>query len=717
MVDERKRLIPPRLDDTDDEPPCSCCGAHRFNNKFLAKATVLATVAFERLAFYSISGNLILFLNGTQYNWSSIYALDASFFFLGIACIFYFLGGIIADIRFGRFRIIVTAFIIYLLGYTLFPVLSNVDVEDKLMTNSSFLNCHGNDSNSRGTGCSAVFFIALAVVGAGTGMLRANIAPFGADQLRGEGSESSVVFFNWYYWSINVGTLIALGGIAYLQQGVQTDGFFYGYLIAMCCLGAGMLIFLSGKCTYVYRKPVGSIFTNILKIIREAWRMKKRKKAQQYEHRLEFQRGQADLVPTLQPASFLDHAKFRFGGTYHDNDVDDVKQLGKILVVFAALLPYWMVYYQMETTFLVQGLHMKLYTGTGYNTTQSCTTRPDGIWNETPTKEASNRFSIAVAWLTLFDVVLLIFLIPVLDRIIYPWIRQKGWNFTMVMRIMIGFAYALVAICVAGLVEHFRLKTYWESYRPNITNNTCCYSMVPQQIQKGAIYYAADMSIFWQIPQYTLIGFSEIFTSIAGLEFASMVAPRSMKSSVMGLFYVFSGLGSFLGFAVVHLFEGKWFFEGDHGNINCKKGCYGSPGTCHLDYYFYFLCGIQLLGIPFFYFVVKKLNIETIPKDNRNADNRFNNTHRNRRQPRRRSGAMGTGNFEHTSISDRPTTPKAVSVVSDTESGTSESGSSNLGYGATGQNQKHLNNVAHNPPVERTIYRDRTGRIGGPVTD
>jgi peptide/histidine transporter 3/4 len=186
MVDERKRLIPPRHDDTEEEAPCSCCNIPRFSNKILAKATILAAVAFERLAFYSISGNLILFLNGTKYNWSSLYALDASFFFLGFACISYFLGGIIADIKFGRFRVIVAAFIIYLIGYILFPMLSNENIEKQLM-NLSSLNCiHRNSTyatDALTNQCSVLIFVALAIVGIGTGMLRANIAPFGADQV------------------------------------------------------------------------------------------------------------------------------------------------------------------------------------------------------------------------------------------------------------------------------------------------------------------------------------------------------------------------------------------------------------------------------------------------------------------------------------------------------------------------------------------------------
>ena len=40
--------------------------------------------------------------------------------------------------------------------------------------------------------------------------------------------------------------------------------------------------------------------------------------------------------------------------------------------------------------------------------------------------------------------------------------------------------------------------------------------MTISPVQGHTVYRAADMSVFWQIPQYALIGISEVFTSVAG---------------------------------------------------------------------------------------------------------------------------------------------------------------------------------------------------------
>lgn len=44
---------------------------------------------------------------------------------------------------------------------------------------------------------------------------------------------------------------------------------------------------------------------------------------------------------------FLDYAKRRYGGMFHNSLVDDVRKLGMILTMFAVMVPYWMVYFQV----------------------------------------------------------------------------------------------------------------------------------------------------------------------------------------------------------------------------------------------------------------------------------------------------------------------------------------------------------------------------------
>ena len=79
-----------------------------------------------------------------------------------------------------------------------------------------------------------------------------------------------------------------------------------------------------------------------------------------------------------------------------------------------------------------------------------------------------------------------------------------------------------------------------------------------------------DFSVFWQIPASILIGLSEIFASITGLEYAYLKAPSSMKSLgipfldyrlmiVLSLMLFTSALGSVFDQAFVPLAKNPLF--------------------------------------------------------------------------------------------------------------------------------------------------------------
>lgn len=44
---------------------------------------ILLSAGLERLAFYSLAGNLVLFLTSDNINWTTVHSITASFIFLG----------------------------------------------------------------------------------------------------------------------------------------------------------------------------------------------------------------------------------------------------------------------------------------------------------------------------------------------------------------------------------------------------------------------------------------------------------------------------------------------------------------------------------------------------------------------------------------------------------------------------------------------------------
>ena len=70
----------------------------------------------------------------------------------------------------------------------------------------------------------SVFYVALYVVAFGTGGIKPNVSAFGADQFDDKVKRERLdkqSFFNWFYFFINVGSLIACTLIVWIQARLE----------------------------------------------------------------------------------------------------------------------------------------------------------------------------------------------------------------------------------------------------------------------------------------------------------------------------------------------------------------------------------------------------------------------------------------------------------------------------------------------------------------
>ncbi|KAF1985227.1 PTR2-domain-containing protein [Aulographum hederae CBS 113979] len=194
---------------------------------------------------------------------------------------------------------------------------------------------------------------------------------------------------------------------------------------------------------------------------------------------------------------------------WDDKFVDEVKRALVACQVFTFYPIYWVVYGQFSNNFISQAGQMAGH----------------GIPNDLMQN---------------FDPIAIIVFVPILDRLVYPLLRKLHINFPPINRITVGFWVASLAMVYAAILQH-----YIYSAGPCYEQPLCEASEV------DGVAYGNNIHIAIQAPAYMLIGISEIFASVTGLEYAYTKAPPSMKSFVQSMYLLTNAFGSAIGLALV----------------------------------------------------------------------------------------------------------------------------------------------------------------------
>lgn len=116
-------------------------------------------------------------------------------------------------------------------------------------------------------GQTAFLYCALALIAVGTGGIKPCVSSFGADQFD-ESDESEAqkkyAFFNWFFFAINMGALLGITVLVYVQS---EFGYTWGFGVPTALMIISIFILSAGFVKYRYQKPTGSAFTRFVQVI------------------------------------------------------------------------------------------------------------------------------------------------------------------------------------------------------------------------------------------------------------------------------------------------------------------------------------------------------------------------------------------------------------------------------------------------------------------
>ncbi|WVZ01742.1 hypothetical protein V8G54_022548 [Vigna mungo] len=521
-------------------------------------------LVYHRIAYYGIQGNMISYLTGPLHQ-STATAAENVNVWSGTASLLPLAGAFLADSRLGRYRTIVLASLVYILGLglltlsALLPSLSNSEcqVDNELKSCSPRWQI-------------ILFFISLYLIAIGQGGHKPCVQAFGADQFdeqHPKEHKDRSTFFNWWYFTMCAGCFATLSILNYIQDNLS---WVLGFGIPCAVMIVALIVFLLGTMTYRFtiqqrdKRPFRRIGRVFVAAIRNR-RTTHSTTAIKAERDGILPHQSSEQFDVLHIDRFLNKALLELKDedsieeeSCSPSEVEEAKAVLRLVPIWSTTLIYAMVFAQVPTFFTKQGVTLE--------------------------RTLLPGFDIPPASLQTLTTAAIVLFSPIYDRLFVPAARAitgKPSGITMLQRIGTGIFLSVFTVVFAALVETKRLKTAQEAGVVDEPNAT-----VP-------------MSIWWLIPQYMLFGISEVFTMVGLQEFFYDQVPNELRSMGLALYLSIFGVGSFISGFLISVIEKVTSKDGEDSwfanNLN----------KAHLNYFYWLLAALSVMGLALFTYFAK----------------------------------------------------------------------------------------------------------------
>ncbi len=438
---------------------------------------IIASEACERFSFYGMRNILTPFLMtalllSVPEQFRAGEAKDIFHSFVIGVYFFPLLGGYLADKFLGKYRTILYLSILYCIGHAFLAVF---------------------ETNKEG------FYAGLFLIALGSGGIKPLVSAFMGDQFDQSNKHLARKAFDWFYFTINFGSFFAS---LLMPLVLKYYGAAWAFGLPGALMALATLFFWLGRARYVHVAPEPDNPHSFLQVVKTALLSKQAGQADKGLY-LAFAGVALALFSLSQTPNLGFVAAFclalvcimGFGGAgaalqleraravHPAAAVDGVRVVLRVLVLFALVTPFWSLFDQKASTWVLQANQMS---------------RPE--WFEPAMMQALNPLLVMI-------------LIPFNNFVLYPLLEKSGLKITALRRMGAGIAFSGLAWIVAGSLQ------VW--------------------LDNGHL-----VSILWQMLPYALLTFGEVMVSATGLEFAYSQAPAAMKGIITSFWQLSVTIGN-----------------------------------------------------------------------------------------------------------------------------------------------------------------------------